>query len=80
VNPTRTLRDAAAIVLLLVATALGAHAALDEAPLFPSPTASTAAAGGSGSSGGEYGIELGLLDRIGGIPEALEELREQATR
>lgn len=63
-NPTRTLRDAAAIVLLLVATALGAHAALDEAPLFPAPTASTAATGGSGSSSGEYGIELGLLDKL----------------
>ena len=92
-NPTRTLLDAAAIVLLLVATALGAHAALDEAPLFPAPTASTAATGGSGSSSGEYGIELGLLDKLmlhyesaGGIPEApeapeaLEELREQTTR
>jgi hypothetical protein len=79
-NQTRTLRDAAAIVLLLVATELGAQAALDPAPLFPAPAASTAASEGSGSSGGDYGIELGLLDRIGGIPEALQALREQATR
>jgi len=87
VNPTCTLRDAAAIVLLLVATALGAQAALDEAPLFPAPAASAAAAegweglfynpaalglhsyrvaaaGGSGSSGGDYEIELGLLDNL----------------